>query len=114
MKYFVEALTAEATDRINNFLLSLSCTPEWSSNQEDTSGQLHDVCEVYSLRNAKRIQSVTHDDSRVRVRHWKREDTGGARLESAKFLVIVAPAIKIRRTAKFKKAVEQIPKPATA
>lgn len=113
MKYFVEALTTEATDRINSFLISLGCTPEWSSSQEDTGGQPHDVCEVYSLQNAKRIQSVTHDDSRVRVRHWKRE-TDGSRLESANFLVIVSPGIKVRRTAAYKKAVNCTPKRATA
>lgn len=109
MKYFVEALTTEATDRINNLLLELGCAPEWSSGQEDTNGQPHDVCEVYSLRNAKRIQSVTHDDSRVRVHHWKRE-TDSSRLESASFLVIVAPGVKQRRTAPYKKAMAGLSK----
>ncbi|TXH01828.1 MAG: hypothetical protein E6P95_01120 [Candidatus Moraniibacteriota bacterium] len=114
MKWFVEAKTTEAADRINNLLLLLGVVPEWSSGQVDTLGNRHDVCEVYSYQNARRIHTVTLNDSRVQVNYWKRDETSGAKLESARYLVIVAPGLKVRRQMKYKGAKGALKKRATA
>ncbi len=111
MKYFVEPKTAEANEYISAYLASRGLAEDsWSAGQEDTSGVRRDVWVIPDLRTMKLIRSVERQDSRVVCDYWKREETGGARLESARFLVITAPTMKNRRTAAFKRAVASLPK----
>lgn len=115
MKYFVEPKTNEANQRVGVLLEQMRIAEaSRQEGQEDTQGNKHDVWEIPDLRTMKLIRSMEREDSRVIIDYWKREETGGARLESARFLVIVAPGLKTRRTAAFKKAVGNIPKRATA
>lgn len=110
MQYFVEPKTAEANDYIATYLASRQLAEDGRlEGQEDTTGQTHDIWKIPDLRTMKLIRSVERQDTRVKVEYWKREETGGARLESARFLVVVAPVKRIRRTAAFKKAVAGIP-----
>lgn len=114
-RFFVEPKTDEANQRITAYLTDRGIIDNnWHKSQEDTAGQLHDVWEVPNLRTMRLIRSMEREDSRVIIGYWKREDTGGARLESAKFITIVAPGLKTRRTAGYKKAVKKIPRRATA
>lgn len=113
--FFVEPKTDEANQRITAYLNDRGIADNsWHKEQEDTAGMLHDVWEVPDLRTMRLIRSMERQDSRVIIGYWKREGTGGARLESAKFIAIVAPGLKTRRTAAYKKAVAQIPKRASA
>lgn len=114
-RFFVEPKTDEANQRITAYLTERQIIDNsWHQGQEDTDGKSHDVWEVPDLRAMRLIRSMERGDSRVIIGYWKREDTGGARLESANFIVIVAPGLKTRRTAGYKRAVRQIPKRATA
>ncbi len=114
-KFFVEPKTDEANQRISAYLNERGIADNtWHEAQEDTAGGTHDVWEVPDLRTMRLIRSMEVQDSRVIIGYWKREDTGGARLESAKFITIVAPGLKTRRTAGYKRAVKKIPKRATA
>lgn len=114
VKFFAEPKSAEANQHISAYLNERGIADNnWHTGQEDTAGKLHDVWEVPDLRTMRLIRSMERQDSRVIVGYWKRDGTGGARLESAKFIVIVAPGLKTRRTAKYRKAVKQIPKRAT-
>lgn len=110
MQYFAEPKTAEANEYIAAYLASRQMAEDSRlEDQEDTAGQMHDVWRIPDLRTMKLIRSVERQDTRVKVEYWKREETGGARLESARFLVVVAPTKKIRRTTAFKKVVAGIP-----
>lgn len=114
-KFFVEPKTTEANERVARYLGERGIADNsWHEGQEDTDGKTHDVWGVPDLKTMRLIRSMQIQDSRVIIGYWKRDETGGARLESANFIVIVAPGLKIRRTAKFKKAVRQIPKSAMA
>jgi hypothetical protein len=115
VRFFVEPKTIEANARIVAYL-GERCIADnnWHEAQEDTEGKLHDVWEVPDLRTMRLIRSMEREDSRVIIGYWKRDLTGGARLQSANYIVIVAPGLKVRRTAAHKKAVRQIPKRATA
>lgn len=114
-RFFVEPKTDEANQRITAYLNDRGIADNnWHKAQDDTTGKSHDVWEVPDLRTMRLIRSMEREDSRVIIGYWKREDTGGARLESANFIVIVAPGLKTRRTAGYKKAVKQIPKRASA
>lgn len=106
MKYFVEAHTSEAVNRVSALLAELAVIENWLSDQEDTQGNAHDVCEIPDLKNMKLIYSMARQDNRVRIDYWKRDETGGARLESADFLVRPKPVI--RRQAKVRKAVGRL------
>lgn len=110
MKYFVEPKTDEANQRVGVLLEQIRIAEaSRQEGQEDTHGNKHDVWEIPDLRTMKLIRSMEREDSRVIIEYWKREETGGARLESARFLVVTAPARRIRRTTAFKKAVAGIP-----
>ena len=106
MKYFVELHTPEAVERVSALLSQLAVVENWMSGQEDTLGIKHRVCEIPDLKNMKLIYSMDRQDNRVRIDYWKRDETGGARLESADFLVRPKPVI--RRQAKVRKAVERL------
>lgn len=103
MKYFIEPKTKDALERVSALLIELGIHENWSSGQEDTQGDPHDICEIPDLKNMQRIRSVELDDTRVRINYFKREETSGARLESADFLVKRKRAV-IGREANFRRA----------
>ncbi|MFZ3031433.1 MAG: hypothetical protein WA082_00150 [Candidatus Moraniibacteriota bacterium] len=106
MKYFVELKTPEAVERVSALLADLAIIENWLSDQKDTLGAGHDVCEIPSFVNMRRIYAMVKQDKRVRVAYWKREETGGAHLEPADFLVRDKPVIG--RTVKFKSAAARL------
>ena len=106
MKYFVEAHTKQGVEHVSMLLADLAIIENWMSNQEDTLGGKHKVCEIPDLKTMKLIYSMDKADKRVRIDYWKREETGGARLESADFLVRDKPVI--RRQAGFRRSMERL------
>lgn len=106
LKYFVELHTPEAVERVSALLSQLAVVENWLSGQEDTQGNEHRVCEIPSLENMKLIYAMAKQDQRVRIDYWKRDETGGARLESVDFLVRPKPVI--RRQAGFKRVLSQL------
>lgn len=103
MKYFVELHTPEAVERVSALLSQLAVVENWLSGQEDTQGGKHNVCEIPELKHVKLIFAMSKQDQRVRIDYWKREETGGARLESADFLVRPKPVIP--RQAGYRRAI---------
>ncbi len=112
--FFAEPKTAEAQERIGTYLAGRQITDNWREGVEDTDGNPHDGWDRLDLKTMRLIRSMQRQDSRVLVGYWKHADTGGAKLQSANFIVITAPGLKLRRLAKHKQAVGQIPKRATA
>lgn len=106
LKYFVELHTPEAVERVSALLSQLAVVENWLSGQEDTQGNNHNVCEIPEFKHMKLIYAMSKQDKRVRINYWKREETGGARLESADFLVRPKPVLQ--RQAGFKRAIAEL------
>ncbi|TXG82313.1 MAG: hypothetical protein E6R14_06850 [Thermomicrobiales bacterium] len=113
--FFIEPKSAEAQERIGTYLADRQVAgSNWREGVEDTEGKLHDGWDGLDLKTARLIRTMERQDTRVLVGYWEREDTAGARLKSAKFIVITALGLKTRRTAVYKKAIAKIPKRASA
>ena len=112
--FFIEPITTEAAERIGAYLADRQIAFNWRENVEDTAGKTHQGWDGLDLRTMRLIRSMQRQDTRVLVGYWEHEDTVGARLKSANFIVITAPGLKLRRSAEFKRVLKQIPKRATA
>lgn len=113
--FFIEPKSSEAQERIGVYLADRQIAgSNWREGVKDTDGNPHDGWDGLDLKTARLIRSMHRQDSRVLVGYWSHADTSGARLQLANFIVIVAPGLKTRRTAAYKKAVKAIPKRATA
>jgi hypothetical protein len=111
--FFAEPITTEAAERIGSYLAERQIACNWREGVEDTEGKPHQGWDGLDLRTMRLIRSMQRQDTRVLVSYWEHEDSGGARLKSANFIVITAPGLKLRRSAKYKQVARQIPKRAT-
>lgn len=112
--FFVEPRSAEASERIGAYLAERQITNNWRQGVEDTEGKRHDGWDGLNLQVVRLIRSMQRQDSRVVVGYWQHTESSGSNLTSANFIVIVAPGIKFRRSAKYKQVVKNIPKRAIA
>ncbi len=114
MKYFVEVLSAEANQRVAQFLASQVIVENWLENQKDAGGHSHRICEIPNLAQLQMIHSMAVEDGRVKVAYWGREgDDSGFPLIDIKYLVVERPRRVIRRTKEYKRIMGLIPKGAT-
>ncbi len=108
VRYYLEIKSGESNTAVAAYLAEHCIGDEaWSRNQEDTKGNLHDVCEVPGFKVLKLAQSLARQDARIRFGYWERKGDR-ARLSPASFLLEQG---KIRRSAKYRRAEAAIPPP---
>lgn len=108
--FFVEPRSTEAAERIGSYLAHRQLTSDWREGVKDTKGKQHAGWDGLDLKTVRLIRSMQCQDSRVLIGYWEHEDTSGARLRSANFIVITAPGLKLRRSTGFKRVMRQLPK----
>ncbi len=111
--FFAEPITTEAAERIGAYLAERQIASNWREGVEDTDGKSHQGWDGLDLRTMRLIRSMQRQDSRVLVDYWEHDSTSGSKLRSAKFIVITAPGLRLRRSAEMKRVVKQILKRAT-
>lgn len=109
VKYFLEIKSGEGNDHIAAYLAEFCIGEEaWSRNQEDTNGNLHDVCEMPSFKVLKLAQTIERQDTRISFGYWERQGEHG-RLRPADYLL---DRRVIRRTKEYRRIKGLLPKAA--